>query len=710
MPKKNQGPLELVQLEAGELLKEVDILAEESQVNLEDSTIKNRSKKLKELFQTCNECNKTAENLLKRAQELKKGDEPKKVSDFEKKQKAEIKKIEGIKETLKKLNDKLEPDEVEESYFRKVKKKGVGDGEESEITEEDDEEYTDEEDDEDLEEDEERRMKTAMAKKLAKRLFEEDDDEYDSEEEDDEEDEEGEDDEDEELEGGDTTAEYTIQQYEALDDFEAEEDDDLSFKKGETLTVVELREDGWLVAENSKGKQGMVPITFLKEINPLRDVQSPESDEEETELKGSQSGKFLWKKVKAAVKETSATDVLQAMGAVPPGFRQTTLGKLYRESKYTMQNYLVPKLSHSCVSFKDLFYDAHNMRIRGRNPRVQKVLTLVNCRQIPLPGAGVDIVGRHVRLCLFDGQTVLSNIHTIKSIGVDKEQKQWNFNAKLTDNMKSLEYAEMFARTSSTESNIGILMELCISYMRKNTNEHSDMSCGWVHLPFFDEHGAPLQNKNYDLVVNGGTPYEKGVDLDPAISRKASTGRFKQMLMGNKQPKMTIKVAAPTKEQKDMLDTLPDVLVGNMALAQFTSFYRQILADCLIRDSTDPQAADRLHNPLLATFPQVIEQPDIMDALRTMWLEKLKSTKRAERGTRRDSSSSRRDVEILKEQFTRVYMDTAYPLLHLVTMPTYILCHPETEEARQIEINKLLKTVRTKNIVAALLSADNTYT
>lgn len=38
--------------------------------------------------------------------------------------------------------------------------------------------------------------------------------------------------------------------------------------------------------------------------------------------------KNLWDNIKKSVKETSVTDVLNKMGAVPAGFRESTLGKL----------------------------------------------------------------------------------------------------------------------------------------------------------------------------------------------------------------------------------------------------------------------------------------------------------------------------------------------------------------------------------------------
>jgi hypothetical protein len=34
---------------------------------------------------------------------------------------------------------------------------------------------------------------------------------------------------------------------------------------------------------------------------------------------------------------------------------------------------------------------------------------------VPLPGAGVEVLNRYARICLFDGQEFLSNIFTVKA-------------------------------------------------------------------------------------------------------------------------------------------------------------------------------------------------------------------------------------------------------------------------------------------------------
>lgn len=195
--------------------------------------------------------------------------------------------------------------------------------------------------------------------------------------------------------------------------------------------------------------------------------------------------------------QTSVTDVLHALGAVPSGFRPSTLGPMFfKDETYTMTSYLAPKLSDSNLSYRDLFYIPKENKLRPIPTKIDRIIQIQGCKQIPLPGKGIDIVGRHIRMCLFDGQNVLSNIHTVKVTSVDKEQKAWSFSSKINDMMDPYLHGEVFIRSNNTSSStIGILFELCASYCKVKTNQYGEFSCGWVHLPLVEENGGVVANR-----------------------------------------------------------------------------------------------------------------------------------------------------------------------------------------------------------------------
>jgi len=41
-------------------------------------------------------------------------------------------------------------------------------------------------------------------------------------------------------------------------------------------------------------------------------------------------------------------------------------------------------------------------------------------------------------------------------------------------------------------------------------------------MRLFEENGAPVPNKTYEILLNGGTPSDTGVDLDPSMNLKGN--------------------------------------------------------------------------------------------------------------------------------------------------------------------------------------------
>ncbi|XP_077648186.1 nephrocystin-1-like [Urocitellus parryii] len=114
----------------------------------------------------------------------------------------------------------------------------------------------------------------------------EDSSEEDEEDEDDDEMEEsgGEEEESEEEEEQENESpKQTSRKYIALGDFTAQQVGDLTFKKEEILLVIEKKPDGWWIAQDSKGNEGLIPRTYLEPCDKEEEqVTSEEGSEEDT--------------------------------------------------------------------------------------------------------------------------------------------------------------------------------------------------------------------------------------------------------------------------------------------------------------------------------------------------------------------------------------------------------------------------------------------
>uniref|UniRef100_A0A6G1RAL5 Nephrocystin 1 n=1 Tax=Hypotaenidia okinawae TaxID=2861861 RepID=A0A6G1RAL5_9GRUI len=210
----------------------------------------------------------------------------------------------------------------------------------------------------------------------------------------------------------------------------------------------------------------------------------------------------------------------------------------------------------------------------------------------------------------------------------------------------------------------------------------------------------PVPSKMYELLLNGGTPYERGVEVDPSISRRAGSGVFHQFLTLKKQPVLLVKLRSLSVQSKDILNLLPETLIGSMCYIHLLIFYRQILGDALLRDRVSVQSTDLICSPILATFPQLMDQPDLMDALRSAWADRERTLKRSEK----------RDREFLKSLFVLVYHDSVFPLLQSTLLPDYKWAEEESEASRWKAIADFLKRSRENDgALQYLLSAENTH-
>ncbi|XP_023396873.1 nephrocystin-1 isoform X2 [Loxodonta africana] len=671
LARRPRDPLQALRRGNQELKRQVDSLLSESQLKGALETNKRR-----DIYQRCIQLKHAIDENKNTLQKLSKADESAPVGNYNQRKEEEHNLLDKLTHQLQQLAVTISRENITEIGTlteREEDDDSAEEGEEEEREEEDDEE---EDDDDDSEESGEEEEGTAEKEKQ----------------------------EDE------PHTQATSEEYIAVGDFTAQQVGDLTFQKGEILLIIEKKPDGWWIAQNTKGNKGLVPRTYLEPSNKEKGQESSEEGSEEdvevvdetadgTEVK--QRTDSHWSAVRKAISEINTIDALATTGAVPAGFRPSTLAQLLEEGNQFQASYfLQPELTPSQLAFRDLQWDVKAGSIRSRASRVSLVLTLWSCKMIPLPGTSIQVLSRHVRLCLLSGNKVLSNIHTVRATWQPKKPKTWTFSPQVTGILPCLLDGDCFLRSNSSSPDLGILFELGISYIRNSTGERGELSCGWAFLKLFDASGTPIPTRTYDLFLNGGTPYEKGVEVDPSVSRRAHGSVFYQMMTMRRQPQLLVKLRSLNRRSRNMLSLLPETLIGSMCSIHLLVFYRQILGDVLLKDRMSLQSADLISNPVLATFPKLLEQPDIMDALRSSWAEKESTLRRSEKG----------DREFLKAAFTLVYHDCVYPLIHSTLLPPFRWAEEETEATRWKVIADFLKQNQEKEgALQALLAPEGVH-
>ncbi|XP_037321154.2 nephrocystin-1 [Pungitius pungitius] len=627
MPLKRRGPLQLVQREVDELKKQLDSLLED---------VRRRAGTTDQAFQRCQEVQLSAEKTQRTLMKLTKADEPAPVGNYEQRKQAEETRLEDILKRVNGLSLELSPPGPSSAA-----------GDESKEDDEDEDEDEDEVEDKDSSDDDDEAAKPPSPPELLL--------------------------------------------YTALSDFTGEQEGDLSVQRGGVLRIITKTADGWWLAQDANGNRGVVPKTYLKIGSGVDDEEEEDEeeedeeednddDEEEEEEDLSADGEEQssphsnWSTVRRALTEIDATDVLSAMGAIPSGFRPSFLTKLLVEEGVTHRgsHYVQPKLSQSQLSFSDLFLDPDTGRVRARQVRTCVCFSLEGCTRIPSPGVGVHVLSRHVRLCAFDGSQVLSNIHTVRATYNPKNPKTWSFSPRTTGLLPALLDGDCFLRCNSPSPDLGLLFELGVTFIRNSTGERGDLSCGWSFLKLSDDTGNPLPHRTFELMVNGGTPFEKDVKMEASAPRGPPAGVFQQILQAHRRPKLILKLKSCGSETRTRLSLLPDALLHCLSCVQLLVLHRQLQADSLLLDRPTMQDAGLISSPVLSTFPELLDQPDLLDALRSAWLDAESNMSRAQK----------RDLSYVKQRFIAVYMASAFALLRSASLPPPRWADAPSEERR----------------------------
>ncbi|KAI8892586.1 hypothetical protein BC833DRAFT_611254 [Globomyces pollinis-pini] len=489
----------------------------------------------------------------------------------------------------------------------------------------------------------------------------------------------------------------------ALYDYEPVTEQELRFQVGDTFQVLNDEDtDWWLALHDKTGVEGFIPSNYveaLKSVNNGESNETPalvgsddgtesvsesdpeysesasnsesesaeESDEDKDDVKQLLTGLRKRKSqmyqnhrgLKLVIPEKKSDN-----DGLPLGFRFSTLSKNYDLGLGHAQHYLVPELSTNELSFRDLHLQP-KQKLRKRVVKCNLGFSILSAKNVS-PTNPLAVVGRHVRMALFDKVNIVSNIHSIPATTPPDNENIWKFSAKNLLFNQIDQDSGCFLRTIDVDIKLCLLFELCLVVKNtlddKSKPEISEISCGWSLLPLFSLDGKQILPKKYEMQLFGGTPFENDTPLLESPSRGSPfLARFVTPFTT---PILTVQVWKLKKKAIEKLNDLPDVFVGNFSQISSLSFYRQILVNSLVGTGKENTLGPRFE-PALALIPKYLEQYDLMNFFVTIWNRKLKSL----------PNSEKRSFSKLKRHFNQTAL-TIWPLLN-IDMAKFIPGHFE---------------------------------
>eukprot|EP00727_Mastigamoeba_balamuthi_P004852 m51a1_g14365 putative nephrocystin-1 isoform x1 (809) ;mRNA; r:229976-232532 len=346
-------------------------------------------------------------------------------------------------------------------------------------------------------------------------------------------------------------------------------------------------------------------------------------------------------------------DYLKAYGAMPAGYRVSTLAEAVKHGRCLLSTALTPQLAPSGLTYRDLAVDPETRTVRKRFFRSAFKVTLCGATSVPPPGAGADVTQRRVRVALWDNaaQRAVSNAHAVVAELAEPGKadcRSWRF--PFTQGVWAQRSGEnaFLVRTSIANPALCVLFELCIVSRRMpqaaapGQPASIELSCGWCKMPLYREApgaaGATLvqTGKTYEMPLQGGTPYDADVPIDPleAAAAPATTSVAARLFgRGRKQALLAAKLSALSRTDQDECATLPANIVASFSTVPLANAYRQhllaqlVLAGAPMRMCAPAAASD----PAARAFLAICDDALALEGAKAVWHARTRALGRKER-------------------------------------------------------------------------------
>ncbi|CAF0964114.1 unnamed protein product [Rotaria sordida] len=457
-------------------------------------------------------------------------------------------------------------------------------------------------------------------------------------------------------------------QFLVTQNFTGEQTGDLTVRKDDIVTLVEQRSDDWWLFKNIQTqKEGLVPINLIQLLSKQQ----------------------IRRRIKPSTSAITLVAAFKDKNNIPAGFISSDLAELSQIEEYQLWRSLVPKMTESNLAFVDLYWRTDRDRLQVQQVTHQKVLTLKECVKIPrAKGDQIRVLDRCVRVCLFDGVDIISNIHTIRALIPSKVDdrdltEDWHF-VRNDINTLSDEQPELLIRSNVPISgrHLKLLIELSQWCQSTVTQEKCEIGCGWSMVSIDDDEPPLITNtKGYNELLKGGHIDETNVLLDAQYKVLRSDG-ISGMIDRFKRARIKFSIESREDDIDLLYDNLPtQSIIIPINLIRPVVFFRNELAYQLHeRHHPTGLSTTPISSIFLSTFLQSLLQPDLIYTLNRLY--------RLRKDRYLPSSSS---LQQQRKLFINTYELFTYPLLQYRQLPLYDFHDKITLNERRHLINNTIK-------------------
>ncbi|KAK6043472.1 SH3 domain protein [Cooperia oncophora] len=417
----------------------------------------------------------------------------------------------------------------------------------------------------------------------------------------------------------------------AMADLPASEASDLSIVEGEQLRILQTRPDGWWTARNAKGEVGLVPKTYLRQA-PISEVTRSDTGGTR-EVSGATRSASSTMGRPATSQFTSLLDPNQL-----PTRKARCLGDAQEMDPHlSFACHLTPRLSHSNIGFHDLYWNYRDDKLRKRRVRVSKLVRLVRLEGMP----------RDAGVCL------------VRTALYDRSRKTGR---QITDTASSgVDYGDFIVRSNYNMADVVLLIEA--SHVIQTQAGYEERSLGILTIDLIAKGEVVFNNKTYSEMLRAENIFDRTTNGAAATPHKIVLKCFDV-------PKSWSHLSSNSYRWT--------CFIFNPMFVRLYFYFRRFAGISLLRDrdnhlsAVQSVIAEMVADPLLALFPSVADEPDLMDQLRNLWNTKLKSDEESPWCVQRSTKKAFQKPEADQaDSFLRLFMSTTYCVHKTAVMPPY---------------------------------------
>ena len=392
-----------------------------------------------------------------------------------------------------------------------------------------------------------------------------------------------------------------------------------------------------------------------------------------------------WEVLRQSYRNTSL--MARALDGWYPGVRESTLAHIYDMGRHRPSEHLCPELSSHGLGYADMALDRETGSLRPVYSRSTFALRLEKASGVPTPGDHAVIVERKARMCLYDGERILSNIHTIAAEkvsdfaadvgGARRIREAWRF-AREGGFVADAEHDNVLVvrfpapPTPEAASKMCLLIELTMSFVRYGEPEagypkgkvvdSGEVSAGWTTLALFPGTDRSLIDlKSYRVGLHGGTP-QAPASLMSQEEIDAQKIPLWKVFAKKGGAKLKFKLGSLSRSHMHASAFLPATFLASFSTLPVLAIFRQLLAERLLKSAPADASGPLTHpsyDPALTLFPMMLDEPDMIEWIELLWARQTKSMSKSER--RSLATAGPAFVSMISDLWPLVYAHNPHP-------------------------------------------------